>query len=171
MNDVELVLITVYGPNQDDPEFYVQIFERVNEHSNPYKLIGGDFNLSLDLNLDRKGAVTDHKTGSRWVVSQFMNDYDMVDIWRLYHPEECQYTWFRKEPEVVASHLDFWLISGDLAPLCDSTGLLPCFVSDHLSIYITLKTNQQERGKGVWKLNNSLLDDENYVKLISDSID
>ena len=46
-----------------------------------------------------------------------MENYDLTDIWRNMHPEEKQFTFFKIRPQKVFSHLDFFLISGDLIGL------------------------------------------------------
>ena len=41
--------------------------------------------------------------------------------------------------------------------------------SDHKAVRIDMKLSEQARGPGSWELSNSLLDDDNYVKLIEDN--
>ena len=40
---------------------------------------------------------------------------------------------------------------------------------DHKAIRVQLQLENDNRGPGLWKFNNSLLEDEIYVKLITDS--
>ena len=42
----------MYGPNRDDPEFYVEFEERINEVGFENIIIGGYWNLVLDFTLD-----------------------------------------------------------------------------------------------------------------------
>ena len=42
-------------------------------------------------------------------------------------------------------------------------------VPDHKPIRVQLQLENDNRGPGLWKFNNSLLEDEIYVKLITDS--
>ena len=42
--------------------------------------------------------------------------------------------------------------------------------SDHSGVVLRIKINQIEKGKCLWKLNNSLLLDKEYVKLVKETI-
>jgi hypothetical protein len=47
----------------------------------------------------------------------------------------------------------------------------PGYISDHSIIEITLSLLDFDKGRGFWKFNNSLLRDDNYIKLVKDTID
>ncbi len=47
-------LCTLYGPNRDDPEFYIKIKDKITEYHNQSTIIVGDWNLVLNQNLDTK---------------------------------------------------------------------------------------------------------------------
>jgi hypothetical protein len=38
-------------------------------------------------------------------------------------------------------------------------------------VYLTFQFTEHERGKGTWKFNNCLLQDEEYIKIVKDCID
>lgn len=44
MEDNRVTLINIYGPNQDDPEFYDQVRDTWLEFDNQYFIVLGDFN-------------------------------------------------------------------------------------------------------------------------------
>lgn len=47
-----VTMLNVYGPNQDEADFFVNLFFKIN--CSPAELIiGGDFNLVMDPNMDR----------------------------------------------------------------------------------------------------------------------
>jgi hypothetical protein len=48
--------------------------------------------------------------------------------------------------------------------------MLPSIKSDHSPILMKIKTFDNTKGPGLWKLNKSLLDDEKYVRLIIELI-
>ena len=43
------------------------------------------------------------------------------------------------------------------------TEILPSYRTDHSTIVLTLQINEFIKGKGLWKFNNSLLKDMNYI--------
>ena len=54
IDSLQFLLINIYGPNTDVPEFYSKLLEQIEgAYSFQYIIIGGDFNLVLDQDLDR----------------------------------------------------------------------------------------------------------------------
>jgi len=43
-------------------------------------------------------------------LEHFQNTYDLIDIWRIHHPEKKSFTWTQKKP-FIKRRLDFWLMS------------------------------------------------------------
>ena len=58
INEKLITLATIYAPNGDDPGF----FERFHDHLRDFQcddiILGGDFNLVLDIDIDKKGGLT-----------------------------------------------------------------------------------------------------------------
>lgn len=48
-----VTLLNIYGPNNDDPEFFKKVLNLIPDVSSTNLIIGGDFNLVLDTYLDR----------------------------------------------------------------------------------------------------------------------
>ena len=56
--------------------------------------------------------------------------------------------------------------------MISSCKINPSFHSDHASVEMNIETfSSNVRGKGVWKFNNTLLKDINYVQIINDVIE
>ena len=55
--------------------------------------------------------------------------------------------------------------------LVNGCEILTCSLSDHLPLLISLSLEEQMRGRGYWKLNNSLLKEKAYVDEINLLID
>lgn len=70
-------LVNIYGPNEDDPAFFDNLFLTLS--SLPGKLIiGGDFNVTLDPLKDKStGSDTSH-TRSRKSILNFMKDLNLL---------------------------------------------------------------------------------------------
>ena len=93
------------------------------------------------------------------------------DAWRLKHPRDRQFTWFNFDLS-LASRLDSFLISRYLCAQVISCEIRPCVYSDHDFVYIEFNLNTADcRGPGVWKFNNSLLQDDKFCSSVSDLID
>ena len=50
-------LANVYAPNEDDPAFFKSIFDHLQDFEGDEILIGGDFNLVLDVTKDKMGGL------------------------------------------------------------------------------------------------------------------
>ena len=87
------------------------------------------------------------------------------DAWRLKHPRDRQFTWFNFDLS-LASRLDSFLISRYLCAQVITCEIRPYVYSDHDFVYIEFNLNT-----GVWKFNNSLLQDDKFCSSVSDLID
>jgi len=97
-------------------------------------------------------------------------NYDLIDIWRIRNPDSKSYTWRQKKP-LIQRRLDFWLISDLCQDEVEDTTVKTAVKSDHSAITISFNSLEaQKHGPSYWKFNASLLDDENYVKLINQKI-
>ena len=98
---------------------------------------GGDFNLVLDVRKDKQGGrpVTHEKSLEK--VKYIIDSLDLVDIWRMFNPNERHFTWKRSGLEIKC-RLDFFLISSNLIPAVTSADIVAGFESDHSLITQTL---------------------------------
>ena len=90
---------------------------------------------------------------------------DLIDAWRVLHPDLLKFTWRQRRPE-VHSRLDFFSID------CNTIDaeIIPGYKTDHSMITIKVSLHSNNRGHGFWKLNTSLLEDTEYVTLIKSVI-
>ena len=75
----------------------------------------------------------------------------------------------QKSP-VILCRLDFWLISNNLCDSVNSTEIIPAIRTDHAAISLSLGEIGEVKGPGMWKMNVSLLDDEEYLNYLSVNI-
>ena len=60
-------------------------------------VIGEDFNIALDSDLDCSGGNSFRKDSVK-NIHDLCLDYDLVDIWRIRNPETKRFTWRQKNP-------------------------------------------------------------------------
>ena len=144
-----VTIATLYAPSDDNPDFF-QIFF--------------DFNLVLDLDMDKKGGLVKTHTESVRTLKDFCAQFDLLDAWRVLNPDTRRYTWRRKRPEIQC-RLDFFLITESL--MCDikSADISTGYKTDPSSIEIKIATHSNMRGPGFWKLNTSILKEIVYVNI------
>ena len=170
LNDVPVTLVNIYAPNNDDPDFLLEVFAEMDKFDNSSLIIGGDFNAVIGP-LDYQGTRQQHSNSKvSDMLSVIIDEYNLVDVWRHYHPTLRQYTRHQKTPRVL-SRLDYILVSSNFLNNCVKSKILPGIQSDHSVVFIQFNDNQPLRGRGYWKLNCSYLHhDTDFVNLIKDRI-
>ena len=85
MNDTQkLILVNIYGPNNDDPNFYEKLGETCADMENrsiPF-IIAVDQNLALNGMIDTINYVRENNTKARDVLLRIMEESDLIDIFR-----------------------------------------------------------------------------------------
>ena len=166
--DKEFVIVSLYGPNRDNPEFYAELEEWISEVGFENLIIGGDWNLVLDFTLDYYNYKHFNNAKAQEQVKNLMINLDLLDIWREIHPEMRRYTWRRNTP-LQQSRLDFFLISDLLSTYVTEADIKSGYRTDHSMITLTLTLGKLEtRNKLLWKFNNSLLKDKLFANEIND---
>ena len=126
IDDTDLMLCNVYGPNRDKPDFYRNMFSKL-EGGIEHKIIIGDFNLVLDVNNDRYQS-KNNNTESAKVVSNFIESEKFVDIWRARNPDSIHYLWRRQgqgSNKLQASRIDFSLASRGIDAYIENVEYIP----------------------------------------------
>lgn len=164
-----LTICNIYAPNKDDPFFFQNIREQMTMFRCEEIILGGDFNLVMDVKKDKKGGKsTTHRNA--WKVIQNIRDIlDLTDIWRDLNPDGRRYTWRQNKPEIHC-RLDFFLVSVSLAGRILKADILPGYKTDHSLCNIVINYQTHPRGPGLWKLNSSLLEEMDYVNKIKSTI-
>ena len=158
-------LINIYGPNNDRPNFYEEIKQDIRELDNENVIITGDFNLILDPEKDSKNYLFINNPRAREKVIDLCAEFNLIDIWRELNMEKSQYTW-RTGNGNKQSRLDFFLITENLFTTVEQTEIEMGYRTDHSLIKLTLKTSEESKGRSFWKFNNSLLKDNEYIKMV-----
>ena len=159
----------VYAPNRnpDRDTFLDDVSSRLDP-SIPTVLVG-DFNTVFDRATDRIGSVIgDTSRESSVALERLFNDACCIDIWRYLHPSSSAFTWTKSDGS-ISSRIDLigcpyvWVAS------VSACNILPCPFSDHCAVSVTLTVPDViPPGPGLWKLNTSVLEEEEYCRLIND---
>lgn len=172
LNNVKIVLGNIYAPTKNHETEQIAFLREVTDNLNDtdHFVLGGDWNTILNENLDKKGGryeITNKMYHT--MLEGMMESHDLVDCWRLYHPNKKQYSWFQHKPPIQC-RLDYWLISSELLNVVDHTQIKPGFKTDHSLIKLIIKLSKLDKGRGLWKFNCSLLHDTKYVDMIRELI-
>ena len=158
-NGKQLTLVNLYAPNDDDPNFFTAVFEHLSDFQCDEVIIGGDYNLVLDVEKDKKGGLAKTHKKSLEVLNKFSEDLDLVDVWRVQNPESQRFIWRQRNPE-IHYRLDFFLVNKIIHCNAINTDIVPGYKTDHSMISLQISLHHNPWGRGFWKLNTSFLQDE-----------
>ena len=163
--------INIYAPakNTEKEHFYKSLDSWVKacKPGNDIIIAGGDWNCVQNRRLDTHGISNVYLPKKNF--KSFQAKHKIIDIWRKCNQDKKQFTW-RQLLLKVHSRLDYWLISRNCLGSVFSTDIRPALKCDHNAISLKMKTSQEKRGKGFWKMNNSLLKDDIYVQNVKNLI-
>ena len=161
-------IINIYAPNskKEKPYFFKQLSNLINELDNDSNiLVCGDFNTVLNNDLDIITGES-HAASDISLFSSLKNDHELHDIWRNFNPNIKDYTWSKHNP-FIARRLDYILCNNFVISKILKVEHLLMSGSDHKAVTVTIQTSNFTRGPGIWRFNDSLLKDLNYVDTIN----
>ena len=131
-------------------------------------ILCGDFNCVLDRSVDRRGSAhDDYSRESVRALTSLFDSAAVTDIWRYLHPVSSSFTWSRWDG-TAASRIDLMGCPYAWLSNVSSSEIIPCPFSDHCAISMGFSIPETAPlGQGVWKLNTSILDDDEYTELIN----
>lgn len=159
-------LCSIYAPTQDRPGEQLEIlcnFEEILEDLSSINIIaGGDFNCFLDPVIDRNSQTVtpSHTDACRERIFALLDNWSLCDIWRLRNPGKSGFTFRRGK---YASRLDYFFISNHLSELVSSSGCKMLAHSDHALVSMSVKPSKINKGPGIWRFDNMLLESEEFV--------
>ena len=162
-------LLTLYGPNKDNPEFFRRINMLLQKYNVTYNILCGDYNLVLRPEMDMYKYKNVNNPKAREEVLNLMESNNLLDIYRQQHPHTKRYSWHKRNP-IKQARLDFFLVSSCMSDIITECDIKPSYRSDHSILEIKFLLNKITFGKGIWKFNNSLLEIPQYISLINDVI-
>ena len=105
IKEKRITLINIYGPNNDNQQFFLNILKCIEEFENDEYLICGDFNLVLSQDLDTKIYLhINHLKAQK----EYIETYDMKYPFRELYPALKRYTWRKSNPLKLA-RLDMFM--------------------------------------------------------------
>jgi hypothetical protein len=132
--------------------------------------LAGDLNVHLNPEMDKKGGKSTTLSHYASQLLTTMEEFSLIDIWRICNPELYRYTWRENTAYgIIQSRLDYFICPSSFLYNLKACEIQNSVYSDHNPITLELYiANETIRGKGLWKFNNSLLTDSDYVCKVKD---
>jgi len=143
MGDYSFNLVSIYGPNRDDPNFFNALNAQIGRYNNSYSIIGGDWNCTYstvnnNLNIDIVNMQAPPSLFRSLALSQLCETRQLSDPFRILHPDSREFTFTpRRIQDRNRSRLDFFLISHSLIDSLSSCEINPSLTTtlfDHKPI-------------------------------------
>ena len=163
INDYSINIVNIYAPT-DLTERKV-FFDNLHEYFLPSDaiVVAGDFNC-YEYQSDKTGG----NFSCAKYLAHFRSTFNLIDAWHRLNPRSKQCTWFNSDFS-IGSRLDKFFVSQSLFSFVSNCVIKPFCFSDHDIVYLTIRLDDlRPRGPGLWKFNNSLLQDTNFSEYISD---
>ena len=167
-NEETVSLAAIYAPNEDSRNFFMELSQALTSRSE-HKIVIGDFNLTLDVDLDRLNTYHNNNKAKE-EVEQLMDKYLLKDIWRVRYEDTREYSWRKSGNINIASRIDLALVSSGLDQKIEYIQYLSSIKTDHRAIYMVVNIQGVERGTGFWKFNTSLLKNQNFLNNIEQEL-
>ena len=168
-NGVLTTVVSIYAPNKDTPSFF-QLIEDQLKLRQENKIVLGDFNLTMDVEVDRQNTYCNNNK-SRDKLVDIMSQFCLKDIWREQNGDKREFSWHSRGNINKASRIDFALVTGGLDQKVKCVMYLTGIYTDHRALYMVVEPTFNERGSGYWKFNVSLLGSIEFISYMNSEID
>ena len=159
------ILLNIYGPNFDDPEFYRKVFALIPDNPDANLIIGGDLNLALDNYLDKSTSRNLKTCKAGEFIKIYMSNSNLLDIWRTLNPSGREYS-FHSHVHNTYTRIDYFIIDGRMLPNVKCATYHNIIISDHCPVTFNVRICNQTRSEKYWRFDSTLLNDVKFRKYL-----
>lgn len=163
-------LISLYAPNNylERSRFFKFVKNYISKFEN--LIIGGDYNTTLS-SLDRSDSSRHVQDEAYRELCDMISSCNIYDVWRSRNENSRIFSWKRITNGVLQqSRLDYFLISRELSSSVQNVYYNDTSFSDHNYVIMNFSLCNVEKGPGLWILNNTLLNDDNYIMKVKNIV-
>ena len=136
IDGIQVSLMNIYAPNEDEPGFIRTIFTAILQHSNGILLLGGDFNCVMSQFMDRQPPSKTPTPRMSKMLKHLSAESGMVDVWRSKFPKGRDFTFYSHRHSAY-SRIDLFFTTKAELHRIESITILPITVSDHAPLTLT----------------------------------
>jgi hypothetical protein len=126
IGEISVTLGSIYGPNEDDENFFKELEAGIDRFNSDFVILGGDWNATYDTRNNRSNLDTHNTNGipsvrrSAWL-KQLCTRKSLEDPYRYFYPENKEFTYIPFAVDATnRSRLDFYIVSANLLSQCDN---------------------------------------------------
>ena len=161
----KICLLSIYAPNQFEPEFYKYVIELLTELQNNFAvIIGADMNATLNPVLDRSSQIHQHLHNLTTTAFQgLVSDFSLIDLYRKINSSYRKYSFYSNRHKTY-SRIDYLLSSPTVISRVDDVNILPNSLSDHATIFAELTLRDAPGRATRWRFNTTLLKNKEFCE-------
>lgn len=159
----KIAFVSIYAPTTFEAEFFPSITSHLLKLNDYQLYIGSDMNAVINANLDKSSSATaGSQDSASKALNSFIEDLNLVDVWRVHNPFDKDYTFFSSRHKTF-SRIDYILISSGLLASVHSIQFLPRLLSDHNPIISSFNYGNIKNKTSRWRFNCTLLKNEEFI--------
>ena len=152
--------LNIYAPNFDNPGFFRKVFNLIPDLSATHLIAAGDYNAILDIYTDRLSTRPTTPSNCTITLNNLIRTMNLVDIWRLQHPTDKEYSFF-SHPHKSYTRIDYFLTDARLTADVLHTKYHNILISDHSPVELKIRLNTV-KPQYSWRFNPLLLNDKPF---------
>jgi exonuclease III len=168
LQETEVLLVSIYGPNSVDNNFFIDIDSILQNNPNIPVIIGGDWNCTFStekiesnpdcLNMRNVPNITHSKK-----LLKLCEKYNLSDPFRFIFPEKREFSFVpRNTLQKNRSRIDFFVISDSLLDIISDCRIAESVQNkpfDHRAIFVDFNINKKQNIVRKMAISNKELDD------------
>ena len=91
IQEKDIIIVNTYAPNTGSPQYIRQLLTAIKGEIDSNTIIVGDFNTTLT-SMDKSSRQKIKK--EKQALSDTIDQIDLIDIYRTFHPKSAEYTSF-----------------------------------------------------------------------------
>ena len=107
-----VTIANIYAPNKDEPEFFTNLWEKLNPDYN----LHGNWNCVCNYTKGTYNNSRQNNPMAKNEIDRGINILELADVWRVLNPIAFKFTWWVNKPSKKA-RLNYFLISQSLLSL------------------------------------------------------
>ena len=168
IDGIEISLMNVYAPNEDDPVFIKHIYNFLLKNSTGILLMGGDFNCVMSHTLDRQPAPKTPLSRMSRMLNGQSKESGLIDIWRQKFSNCKDFTYYSSRHQSY-SRIDYFFTPKSEIHRVVDIKILTITLSDHAPLLMSWDLGHKPTSR-LWRLNTSLLNDEKFITFVKSEL-
>lgn len=161
-----MVLASIYAPNWDDEKFISKFFASIPNLNDHQIIIGGDFNLVQNTELDRSSTKQFTISKSSKVLKFHTDQLGLTDPWRIKFPSSKTFSFFSHVHHTY-SRIDFLLLDNKLLHNVLSCDYHSIVIFDHAPTSVEIRFPHGKLLSKFWRFDTHLLSEPKFKDFLT----